>query len=168
MLVYYTNISNLIALLACMGMVCLELPALKKKKILCKAVYRFKYMAVCMTTLTMLVVIAILAPLQGIEMLYRGNFLFFHVLCPVFMLVSFLATDKKTEYLTDKRVILLGGFPTVLYAAVTVLLNCARVLDGPYPFLKVYGQPVWASVLWAALVLGIAGLSAYLLWKSNR
>ena len=53
-----------------------------------------------------------------------------------------------------------------------LILNGARVLDGPYPFLRVYNQPVWATVLWiAGIYLGtfLLGLILRLLRKAvNR
>ena len=58
--------------------------------------------------------------------------------------------------------------PPVLYAAVIVTLNLTRTVRGPYPFLLVYEQPVWASLLWAGVILGTAWLIALLLVLVKR
>ena len=40
-----------------------------------------------------------------------------------------------------------------------------NTMEGPYPFLMVYKQPVWASVLWLIAIPGGAYLIALLLYK---
>ena len=44
--------------------------------------------------------------------------------------------------------------PTLIYGIVTLILNLARELDGPYPFLQVYRQPAIASVGWFVAIIG--------------
>ena len=53
--------------------------------------------------------------------------------------------------------------PTLVYALVLVILNLAKLVDGPYPFLKVYQQPVYMSCIWVLAILGGAYLIAALL-----
>lgn len=50
--------------------------------------------------------------------------------------------------------------PTLAYALAAILLNLCRIIEGPYPFLMVYAQPWYASVMWCIVILGIAGLLA--------
>lgn len=163
MFVYYTNLSNLAAALSCV-LVLLEMSGRFGEKP-GAAVSWFKYIAVCMTTVTLLVVLFILAPMQGMQMLYMGNFFSFHLICPVLMLVSFLFFEKLK---LDSRKIYIGVLPTLCYAAVTILCNCIGILDGPYPFLRVREQPLYMSVIWCVVVLGIAGLIACLLMKFRK
>lgn len=164
MFVYYTNLSNFIAVVACL-LVLLEL--------FCgfggrfgKAVWGLKYMATCMTTVTLSVVACILVPMQGIQMLYSGNFLAFHLICPILMLISFLLFDPTAK--SGRKNIWLGVAPTLIYAATAVICNCIGVLDGPYPFLKVREQSVYMSFFWGVVVLGIAWLIAYMLLRLRR
>ena len=57
--------------------------------------------------------------------------------------------------------------PTVLYGGIILWLNIQRVVDGPYPFMKVYDQSVQASVLWCIAILLMNYFYAWLLWKLN-
>jgi len=50
--------------------------------------------------------------------------------------------------------------PTIIYGIVALLLNILKVMDGPYPFLKVYQQPFFISIPWALIMIGGAYLIA--------
>ena len=89
-----------------------------------------------------------------------------HLLCPVLGLLAFLFAEDHSQL--RLRHTLYAMIPTVLYAAVIVTLNLTRTVRGPYPFLLVYEQPVWASLLWAALILGTAWLIALALVLAKR
>lgn len=193
MFIYYTNLSNLVTLIAAVFFAIMlisrggketgektgeqgaagkcragERPAETNKvgkdtagnSILVRAAAWLKYLAACMTTVTFLVVVCILVPMQGIEMLYSGNFLYFHLICPLLQLFSFLFFDPVH---IEKKKAFPGVLPTLLYAAVTVLCNLLGVLEGPYPFLMVRSQPVWLSAVWCVVILGLSYLIAYLL-----
>ena len=55
----------------------------------------------------------------------------------------------------------------MLYGGIILWLNIQRVVDGPYPFMKVYDQSVQASVLWCIAILLMNYFYAWLLWKLN-
>lgn len=161
MFVYYTNLSNLAALIACVVFIAGFLFGGKVQKI---SIW-LKYLATCMTTVTIVVVIGILVPMQGIQMLYYGEFLYFHLICPVLMLISFLFFDGGNIPLKKAYI---GMLPTAVYGVTAVIANCVGVLTGPYPFLMVRNQPVYMSVLWFVLILGIAYLVAYIVLRFRR
>ena len=152
---YYTVESNLLAAFVSLSfVVCFfvghgQVPRL---------VTRLRYLTTCCLTVTLLVVVFVLAPLMRDYTLWRllseGSMLYQHLLCPVLAIFSFTVLERD-ERLT-KRDILFSLIPTALYAAVTIPLNIARVLRGPYPFLLVYEQPVWASCLWIVAIFGLA------------
>lgn len=167
-LMYYTQLSNLLALFVSFAYVLEAVPRLKKGKTAPSACLRvLSYAAVCVLTVTMLVVIFILSPMQVaggfVPLMFSGPMLYMHFLCPVIALISFLLFEKEPP-LTKKH-LFLALLPTLLYAAAVIPLNILRVLRGPYPFLYVYEQPVYMSVLWSILVLGGAFLIAWLLKK---
>ena len=55
------------------------------------------------------------------------------------------------------------------YAVILMMLNILWIADGPYPYLRVYEQPVWASVLWGLAILGSTyGIARTLLWMNHR
>lgn len=48
---------------------------------------------------------------------------------------------------------------TVVYGIIVVALNIFKIMNGPYPFLRVYEQSLLMSIMWVILMNG----SAYLL-----
>lgn len=162
MFLYYTNLSNFVALIAC---ILLVISNFTKNMIFRKCAENFKYMATCMTTLTIIVVACILVPMQGIKMLYTGNFIYFHMICPILMFLSFLWFDDRKE---DELTIKIGLFPTFLYATIVIFLNIIDVIEGPYPFLMVKKQPIFMSIVWFVVVIGIACVIAYGIIKIRR
>ena len=161
---YYTLCSNLLLLLACAVQAAYEARVLCGRALFVPSWVRvFKYVAVSMTTVTFVVVVFVLAPLMGGParlpwLLTHRSMLFHHTLCPLLGLASFLFADRVS--LPDRRASLLAFAPTALYAVVFIVLNIARAVVGPYPFLRVYEQPVWASVLWLVVIPGAAFLLA--------
>ena len=85
--------------------------------------------------------------------------LYQHTLCPVLAAVSLFAWESAERL--PRHEIRNALIPTLVYALVILLLNLCRVVEGPYPFLMVYAQPWYASVLWCAVILGIAALLAW-------
>ncbi|MBQ4011673.1 MAG: hypothetical protein II602_03925 [Erysipelotrichales bacterium] len=119
-------------------------------------------------SVTFIVVITVLSwtmPISLWDLLTQGSMLYHHTICPVLGMLSFVlwepfAYRKKDAYTAVKR--------HAVYAAFTIPLNILRLLNGPYPFLKVYEQPWWASVLWVFIILGGNVLLAKLWIFLNR
>ena len=166
---FYTLDSNLFLLLACAVQAWYEANILRGKRFFVPSWVRvLKYFAVCTVMVTFFVVLFILVPLAGglpmlIPYLTQGSMLYHHLLCPVLGALSFLLLDRVR--LPDRRVTLWALAPTLLYALVTIVLNAARLLRGPYPFLHVYEQPVYMSVVWCVVICGLAWVLAFLVWK---
>lgn len=167
---FYTEDSNLLALAACALSAAFLLRSLKTGDPVPLFVRTLHYAAACCLTLTFLVVVFVLCPMYG-AMAYRymlldGSMLFHHLLCPLALFVSFVFFEPGQPL--RRKAAFWAFLPTLIYAAVSVALNLARVMDGPYPFLRVYDQPVWASCLWMILIpggaygiaLGLRALSA--------
>ena len=153
--VFYTQLSNYFLLAATM----VHLYFLLKKESVPKAVNRLKYIATCTTTLTFVVVVAVLLPMYRrpyITFLNGAN-LFQHTLCPILGFATLPFMDP-----VEKRDSRLALIPTGIYMLVMIPLNCFRVLEGPYPFLKVHNQPWYMSILWflaiGLMAFGIAVL----------
>jgi hypothetical protein len=110
---------------------------------------------------TFLVVITVLGPIYPggyPAILFEGQMLFTHTLCPPLAFFSFIFLERTK--LSGKDVAPAMIF-TLVYAAIMIILNIAKVVVGPYPFLMVYNQPIWASVAWC---IGILGGAAALTW----
>lgn len=152
---YYTQDSNLLALAACALLAAFQLRALRTGAAIPLWAQRLKYAAVCCLSVTFLVVVLVLAPMSdgayGV-MLLSGTMLYHHLLCPLAALLGFMLFEKRPAL---RRIdALLPTLLTLVYAVVLTALNIARVVDGPYPFLRVYAQSVPVSVLWALVMLG--------------
>lgn len=166
---FYTEDSNLFALAASAVYAVFAFRALRGGRPVPRAAVLLKYAAACCLALTFAVVVCVLAPMMGAQgyavMLFGEPMLFTHFLCPLVAVGSCVAVDREE---LPPRAEWAAAVPTLLYAAVTVVLNLARKLDGPYPFLRVWAQPWWASVLWCAAILGAAVLLARLLAACRR
>lgn len=158
---YYTNLSNIIALITTCLYVLSRLFHKQEELTL-----SFKYMGTCMTTLTFLVVACILVPMQGLQMFYMGNFIFFHVICPILLFISFVFIDDIP--LENKNTWIIGILPTVIYALIVIGLNIFKVIEGPYPFLMVYKQPIYMSIIWVIIIISIAIIISKLLLKIRK
>ena len=169
--VYYTEDSNLLSLIASIVFAASAGLALRNgKDSVPVSVRTLRYVATCCLTVTFLTVTFVFAPMIGKGgirmMLLSGAMLFTHLLCPVVAVLSFLLLEHRPVLM--KKTVWIALIPTVLYAAVAVLLNILRVWKGPYMFLLVYEQPVWASVLWGIMILSGAYFVGKGLLLANR
>ncbi len=160
--VFYTQNSNYILMFASI----FHLISILKNGEPSRAASAAQYGAVCLTTVTLLVVIFLLAPmyrtLSGV--LFGGSKFIMHLAAPLLALTVYLAVPvfkpSKVDFLT-------AIVPTVIYAAVLIVLNVVRAVEGPYPFLKVWEQPWYMSVMWAVLIVGSAAAIAAVLRLIN-
>lgn len=151
----YTQDSNILNLVACSVFCVFAVRELRGGPEVPGWVHLLAYAGACCLMLTFLVVILVLAPMMenGYQaMLLQGSMLFNHLLCPLITLVAFLLGRAD---LPRRRALAWALVPTVVYAVVLIALNLARVVEGPYPFLRVYDQPWWASILWVVAIFEI-------------
>ena len=154
---YYTVDSNLLALAAA----ALYVYYTVKGKELPRWAEIIKLSAVTALAITFIIVVTVLAPIYPggfTEIMFGNSMLFTHTICPILAFVSFVFFEKTK--LTNKD-IPLAMIYTFGYAAIMLILNIAKVVVGPYPFLMVYNQPIWASILWS---IGILGGAIVLTW----
>ena len=166
---YYTQDSNLLLLIATVIWLTCVVRRLRDGVAIPRWVRVLKYTASCTVALTFVVVLAVLAPMQVdtlSNLLFSNSMLWCHTVCPLLAIISTLFFDTTPDLDTADTVIAL--IPTVIYGLVAILLNILKVWHGPYPFLYVYEQPVWASALWVTLIVGGAWLLSFLLYLSNR
>jgi hypothetical protein len=100
-----------------------------------------------------------------VAMLLMGSMLYMHLICPLLAIFSFVRLEPRDDARGHETLVAIA--PTVVYAIVTVTLNLLRVIEGPYPFLRVYEQPVWASVLWLVVMVAAAWGIAVLVRRLN-
>ena len=155
---YYTLDANLFALIS-------ALLFLTLRKRIPNIVNIFKYSSTLSLLITVLVVIFVLCPMGD----HSFNFLFldapnlyFHVLCPLTALISFIFFEKNELENTVKNN-LMGIAFTFVYGVVIIALNLAKVVTGPYKFLMIYNQPVSISLMWIVVIFAFAFVLSRLL-----
>lgn len=165
-LFYYTVDSNLIAF--CAGVMFVITALMKKSS---KAVYAMRFIATVNLSLTFTVVMLVLAPMampagNAGKVIYKGAQLYHHLLCPIISFISFVFLEEGGK--PEKKLKRLAIIPTILYAVVLVILNAVGAVVGPYPFLMVRNQPIWASILWFILIVGMGYAFVHLISKIKR
>ena len=162
MFYYYTECSNILALFSSS----LYLVDLLLNKNNIKLVSAFKYLSTLALMITFLVVLFILVPLAGFSNLIfyftGGAMLYHHLLCPVIAFISLLYFDKIEVNVKFTKYIL---YFTLLYAFVLIILNIFKIVDGPYPFLRVYNQSIVISIMWFILIIGMTYILSILFNK---
>lgn len=169
MVVYYTHLSNAVALVSGVLLVV----ALAREAVVPGWVRSLRYVATCMLVLTFLVSLFVLVPLGSsfVGMFFQGSGLFHHLLCPTVSLISYLVLEDKT---TLRRPWVLMVAVTLSYGLTFLLLNTWNVYLGPYPFLEVHNQSWVETVVWflvlvsSAWVVGAALARNVWPWTSIR
>lgn len=165
---YYTQDSNIVVIIAAVLYIIYYFKSEKEgKEELPYFVGLIKYIASCVVTVTFIVVLTVLAPSRAsegrdavIHVIVGGSNLYHHVLCPVLCVISNLFIDEKITISLKEN--LLATIPTFLYGTITLILNIAKVMYGPYIFLHVYEQSVLMSVFWFMAIVGGGFLIAFL------
>ncbi len=131
-----------------------------------------RYMAVLNLVVTFLVVLFVLIPMNNFDFgycLFYRSMVFHHTSIPILSLFMFLKIDRIGNEPLSKKESALALLWTIFYAVFVITMNIIRVLDGPYPFVQVYHQPVWATVLWiAGIILVTFGISNLIRVVRNR
>lgn len=164
MLIYYTQLSNIFLLVAAIIDVIFSARTLRARKKVPNWIYKLFYSATCTTTVTILTVVFVLSWMYGdlFYVLTAGSMLYTHTLCPILAIITTTCLiPKDTLANTDASRALIF---TLAYALIAIILNIAKIIRGPYPFLFVYEQPIWASIAWIIGILGGAyGIARLLL-----
>ena len=158
-IVFYTVLSNILLLISSSLLV----GFITHKKKIPEWLSILKYTSTICATITFLVVILVLAPMYGFNykhMLFEHELLYLHFLCPVLSIITFVFYDK-----IDIDRVFMGAIATLTYIAVLLPLNLLRIVDGPYPFLRVYNQSIFMSFVWFIVMVGGSYLTGLLLKK---
>ena len=158
---YFTEDSNFLLLISSI----IIIPYLLSDRQLPSWFNSMRYVSVVSTTLTFIIVVTVLSWTTdwGLHyLLFEGSMLYHHTLCPLIALASFIIIEKY-----DDLNVMHGLIFTILYAIVMIALNVLKIVEGPYPFLLVYNQPIAVSVLWTVVILAITYAIAFILKKVN-
>lgn len=125
-----------------------------------------RYLSTCMLILTFLVTLFVLIPMGGDPnyLLFTGNGPYHHLLCPIIGTISYIFF----EHHCGPEAIWLPVIVTFVYGLILFTLNALRIVDGPYPFLRVHNQSIFKTVFWAVALLAItAGISYLVYWIAH-
>ena len=169
MFIYYTQDSNILAMVVCAvsvayTLVCLLLGRENRPM----WIRRLKHVAASCLAVTLIVEVCVLVPMNCRRLsdfprefrngMLSGEMLYMHTVCPLLMIFSFLFLEPGKRLRGNVAVALI---PTVIYGAVSLYMNYIRAYIGPYPFLYIYIQPVYMTVIWMIVIVGGAGLIAW-------
>lgn len=171
MLRFYTEDSNIFALIICILYLVFLFRRIKTGRMIPVWIIKAKYISVCCLFLTFMIVIIVLAPMTGAEgyalFMFAGSMLYHHTLCPLIAVISFIFAEGD-GYVT-LRDNLMALVPTVIYGITLVILNGKGIVKGPYPFLDVNSQTVLMTMGWILVIYGINYLLAFIVrWYKNR
>ncbi len=155
---FYTDLSNLMALITSI----LYLIFRKKDNRIINGMY---FITATMLSITLLVVIFVLGPMYSFDykwLLLQGSHLIMHFICPILFIVVYLFYKKHND---NKY---LPVIVTIIYGVVLIILNILKIVDGPYPFLKVYDQSIFMSILWGIILISVSLIVSILLIKLNK
>ena len=148
-LIYYTQLSNLVTAASALLLLIFGQPCF---------VTVLRYLSTCMLVMTFLVTTCVLIPMGGNpkKLLWSGNGLYHHVLCPVISTASYILAENHAA----GNLIPLPAVITLIYGLVMLYLNWKKQVDGPYPFFRVHNQSAVATVVWmAVLFAAVSGIS---------
>ena len=162
---YYTVESNILALISSTAF----LIYLVRNEKINKFVKVLKYVSTVALVITFIVVIFVLLPMFDFNyqfLLLDGVMLYHHVLCPALAFISFVWFDDLGKY--KKKDVYYPVIFTLLYGFVMIMLNFLLVVDGPYPFLRVYELGMLHSIIWFLLLIGICYLLSRVVLKFRK
>ena len=158
---YYTEDSNFLLLLSSI----LFLVYLSLNKEFPSWLKSFRFVAVVSTTLTLIIVLTVLSwttEMGLYYLLFGDSMLYHHTLCPILAIISFICIEKYEDLN-----VLHGLAFTFIYGIIMIPLNILKIVQGPYPFLMVYNQPLLQTIFWIAIIFAITYAIALILKKGN-
>lgn len=150
---YYTVNSNILLFITSIIMCYYYVQIINNKKVKDSKVFSvFRYMSVLSVVLTFFVVLTVMAPQYGFfNMIIDKSFFAHHLLCPILGLISFVLFEK---YVFTNMDTFRSLYYTIAYSTILLLLNILKVMDGPYPFLRVYNQHIMVTLFWLVAIFG--------------
>lgn len=162
---YYTVDSNLFAFIITL----IYLYFVFRNKKINKILYILRLMSLVCLIITFLVVILILPFMVSLKFLFWGNYginFILHVICPLLLLYIYFKFDKKVNL--NYYELIYNMIPTLIYGIILVTLNINGIVDGPYPFLRFNFQPLYQSILWSVLIVGVTYPIGLVLYKLKK
>ena len=158
---FYTTDSNFLALFTSLVFCIFYLTRPPQNKIP-SWLQTFRFISCVSLGVTIFISICVIIPLYPnlLEYMLLENFgLYFHLICPLLSIISFLFFEKNKPL--AKRTIILTLAPTILFGIINISLNLSKIITGPYPFFYLFIVPWYTSlftiffILLSSLVISI-------------
>lgn len=145
---FFTNDGNIfISIVSLISFIYLIYSLISKKEYP-KWLYLLNLMSAASGGLIFLTVVFVLVPFYGAMLLKGYIMIMLHAINPILSILLFIFYIKG--YISKKESIL-GIIPMAIYGIIALALVISKVWVGnliPYPFLRVYENPVWMSILY--------------------
>ena len=159
---FFTNDSNVLLLIGTILLLVYQVHGLKDGKEIPKYVNVFYFVSLVGTTLTFLTVLFILIPMMGVGLISSYSMVCLHLICPILSVIDFLFFDDDFKLkLFDS---FFGMIPMTIYGVIILILVGIKSIEPPYPFLDIYNQKVYISVLFIILMFAMTYLICFLLY----
>ena len=125
----------------------------------------FYFIVTCMMCLTFLIVLFVLIPMYNFDfywLMLKGSNLMMHTLCPLLMITLYIFYNKTKS---NKYLVFV---PIIIYGIPMIILNITKTFNGPYPFLKVYEQKIYMTIIWILIIFVVNYIIGTILIKLNR
>lgn len=159
---FYAVLSNYLVLIASL-LIIVFLLIKKDLSFVPYPVLLIKYISAVSLTLTIIVVLTVLIPLDyGISdygtgfflNMLSGSSLFRHLLVPVLTIVSFIFFEGDRR-LNKRKTMVFPLVYTLIYTAVILILVLTNKVIAPYPFLDILYMPVYSTIIYFVLISGV-------------
>ena len=169
MFIYYTQDSNILAMIVCaISVICTLGCLIMGKENRPMWIRRLKHVAASCLAVTLIVEMCVLVPMNCRRLsdfprefrcgMLDGEMLYMHTVCPLLMIFSFLFLEPGKRMRGNVYIALI---PTLIYGSISLYMNYIRAYIGPYPFLYIYIQPVYMTVVWMIVIVGGAEMIAW-------
>lgn len=133
--------------------------------------YILKLMATTSVTLTFIVVFAYLGPLVGnIYLMILNSNLFFHLLVPVFSMITFIFFERNNKM--SFKYSFYGLIPVIMYGLyylINVLIHMDNGIVLPeYDFYYFVQNGIWTAIVVVPVMFIISYTISLILWGFNR
>ncbi len=150
-----------------------EIKVLKKEeKEISRLYYLLKFMATVSVGLTFVVVFVYLGPIckGGVLVLLRNSNLFYHLLVPVFSIITFIFFERNDKL--SFKYSFYGLFPMTLYGLFYITNVLIHMQDGKvstkYDFYWFVQEGVWTAFIVVPIIVVITYFISVVLWSINR
>lgn len=169
MLRFYTQSSNVLAMLTCAVCAVSEIVCLVRRRAVPRWAQLARYVSACCLMVTMIVAACILVPMSPGEtfrtFMLQGALLYTHTVCPLVMLAGCLIGGGRP---LKARHALMALVPTLIYGVITLMMNAKRIYTGPYFFFRIDRQPWHETAMWMCAIVAGNFAIAWLLGKAQN